>query len=144
MASQPHIDLSLPPDLYARIQDAAAVSGRPLESVLVESLDLLFGATVVDWDNLAAAIEVLPDAQLWALVYRRMPWPDRLRLRGLTAQSQATRLASDEQEELAALIDDADRFMVLRSRALSVLQSRGQRILEFIDPEQDESSATAN
>ncbi len=132
MAIQSHIDLSLPPDLYARIQDAAAISGRPLESVLVESLDLLFGATAVDWDNLAATIEVLPDAQLWALVYRRMPWSDRLRLRELTTQGQASPLADDEQEELATLIDDVDCLTVLRSRALSVLQSRGHRIQDYL------------
>lgn len=134
MAAHPHIHLDLSPDLYTRIQDVAARSGRPIEVVLVETLDLLFGAAPPDWDRLSATIDVLPDAQLWAIVHRRMPWQTSLRLRDLAAQGQQRALSDDEQTELTALIDDADRLTVLRSRALLALQHWGHNVQHEIDP----------
>lgn len=128
MAVHPRIYLDLSPDLYARIQDVAARSGRPIEAVLVETLDLLFGATLLDWDRLAATIDALPDAQLLAVVHRRLPWGMSLRLHELTVQGQQGPLTDDEQAELTALIDEADRLTVLRSRALLALQRRGHNV----------------
>jgi hypothetical protein len=74
MAATRPIQLNLPADLYARIQEVAARSDQPVESVLVESLALLFGTSFVDWDHLTATLDTLPDAQLWALVYRVVAW----------------------------------------------------------------------
>lgn len=132
MATTPRIHLDLPPALYTRIQDAAARSGRPVEDVLVESLDLLFGASSVDWDHLAATLEVLSDAELWALVHRRMTWIESARLRELTVQGQGAPLSNQEQRELAALIDTADHWTLLRSRALLTLQQRGHTIQDHL------------
>jgi len=128
MAATLPIQLSLPADLYARIQEAAARSDRPVESVLVESLALLFGAPSADRDHLAATLEALPDAQLWTLVYRRMAWIASGRLRDLTARGKAVALSDEEQVELAALIDEADRMTLLRSQALLVLHQRGHNV----------------
>lgn len=128
MVATPRINLDLPPDLYTRIQDAAVRSGRPVEAVLVESLDLLFGATSVDWDQRATTIEAFSDAELWALVYRRIAWADSARLRELTARGKQDSLTEDEQTELAALIAGMDRLTLLRSRALLVLQERGYNV----------------
>jgi len=128
------IQLSLPADLYERIQEAAARSDRPVESVLVESLGLLFGVPSADRDHLAAALEALSDAQLWALVYRRMAWIAGGRLRDLTARGKAVALSDEEQAELAALIDEADRMMLLRSQALLVLQQRGHNVQDQLRP----------
>jgi hypothetical protein len=41
--SQPTIQLELPPELMERAEQIARDSNRPLETVLVESLELLFG-----------------------------------------------------------------------------------------------------
>ena len=128
MAVSPRIQLDLPPDLYMRVQDAAARSGRPVEAVLVESLDLLFGASSIDWEQLTAKVEDLADAQLWALVYRRMPWAEVAWLRELTVRGKQGALPGDQQAELTALITDADRFTLLRSRVLLTLQERGHNV----------------
>jgi hypothetical protein len=122
------VQLNLPADLYERIQEAAARSDRPVESVLVESLTLLFDAPSVDWDHLTAALETLTDAQLWALVYRRVAWTAGGRLRDLTARGKRAPLPNGEQAELAALIDEADRMTLLRSQALLILQRRGHEV----------------
>lgn len=115
-------------DLYERIQEAATRSDQPVESVLIESLALLFGAPSVDWEHLLATLEALPDAQLWALVYRRVAWTAGGRLRELTARGKKAPLSGEEQAELAALIDEADRMMLIRSQALLILQQRGHNV----------------
>ncbi len=128
MAASRPIELNLPADLYGRIQEAAARSDQPVESVLVESLALLFGTSPIDWDHLTATLETLPDAQLWALVYRRVTWIAGGRLRELTARGKQAPLSDEEQAELAMLVDEADRMMLLRSQALLVLQQRGHAV----------------
>ncbi len=128
MAASRPIELNIPTDLYERIQEAAARSDRPVESVLVESLALLFGTPPVDWDHLSAALETLPDAQLWALAYRRVTWIAGGRLRELTARGKQAPLSDEEQAELAMLLDEADRMMLLRSQALLVLQQCGHNV----------------
>lgn len=122
------LSLHLPAALYERIRDAATRSDRPVESVLVESLALLFGEPAANWDQLAATLETLSDAQLWALVYRRQSWIAGGRLRDLSAQGRQASLLPDEQVELDTLIDEADRAMLVRSRALLVLQQRGHQV----------------
>ncbi len=122
------LSLHLPAALYERIQDAATRSDQSVEFVLVDSLTLLFGEPAVDWDQLAVTLDTLSDAQLWALVYRRQSPIARGRLRDLSAQGRHAPLRPDEQTELATLIDEADRAMLLRSRALVVLQQRGHPV----------------
>ena len=128
MAATLSIHLNVPADLYARIQEAATRSDQPVEAVLVESIGLLFGAPSIDWDHLATTLETLTDEQLWALVYRRMAWVAAGRLRDLTGRGRQAPLSEEEQVELDALIDEADRMTLLRSHALLMLQQRGHNV----------------
>jgi hypothetical protein len=132
MADTHSIQVDLPVELFEQIREAAARSDQPVESVLVDSLSLLFGTPWTDWEQLMATLETLPDAQLWALVYRRMAWPAGGRLRELTARGKQAALSDEEQNELAALIDDADRQTLLRSRALLALRQRGHDIQKLL------------
>lgn len=132
MATTLPIQLNVPADLYARIQEAAARSERPVEMVLVESLALLFNAPSVDWDHLAATLDALSDAQLWALVHRRAAWMAAGRLHDLTAQGKQEDLSDAEQDDLAALVDEVDRMTLLRSQALRILQQRGHNIHDYL------------
>jgi len=50
------------------------------------------------------------------------------RLRDLTARGKQESLSEEEQAEIAGLIDEADRMMLLRSQALLVLQQRGHSV----------------
>lgn len=132
MATTLPIQLNLPADLYARIQEVAARTEQPVEAVLVDSLALLFSMPPVNWEHLEATLETLSDAELWALVYRRVAWTAAERLRDLTARGRQTRLSGEEQDELTALIDEADRMMLLRSRALVILQQRGHNVRDYL------------
>jgi len=73
--TQKSITLELPDDLYHRIEEAAESTDRPMETVLLESLDLLFHAA---HRELEADLTTCITPQLWAVVYRRLS--DRLTL----------------------------------------------------------------
>lgn len=132
MAAPLPIQLNLPADLYARIQEAAARSERPMETVLVDSLALLFDAPAADWERLAATLDTLNDAQLWALVHRRVAWTAAGRLRDLTARGKQAELSDEERDEIVALVDEADRMTLLRSQALRLLQQRGHDVRGYL------------
>jgi hypothetical protein len=134
MAGTHSIRVDLPAELFEQIREAATRSDQPMESVLIDSLALVFGTPRSGWEPPTETLEALPDAQLWALVYRGMAWQEGARLRELTARGKQAVLSSEEQAELAALIDEADRLMLLRSRALLALRQRGHNIEKLLQP----------
>jgi hypothetical protein len=132
MAMTHSIRLELPGEVYEHARHAAARSDQSVEAVLVASLALLFGQPPGGWDHLAAILETLPDEQLWALVYRRLAWPLGSRLHELSARGKQGSLTEEEQTELEALIEEADRYALLRSRALLLLQERGHDVTSSV------------
>jgi len=128
------ITLDLPDDLYERVQQMAALSQRPVERVVLESLRLLFvpPPSSVDLASTLAALSGYADAQLWAVVYQRLAWPQSQRLHELSAKQKFERLTEDEQHELADLLGANDRAMLLRSEALGLLKNRGYDIEAYL------------
>src|SRR6185436_15907001 len=96
-------------------REIADDSQRPVESVLIDSLTLLFG-------NLPAIppeqLETYTDEQLWALVHRLLAWPQDARLHELTLLSKQRSLSPTEQNELESLVNAYDQYVLLRSAAL--------------------------
>ena len=88
------ITLDLPEDLYERVRQVAEQSQRPLERVLVESIRLLFvlPPTATDVATTLAAMPGYSDAQLWAVVYQRLAWPQSQRLHELSAKNKLEKL----------------------------------------------------
>lgn len=118
------VQLDLPEELYERVRQIAENSQRPLETVLIESLALMFG----DLPDEALPVEQfdsLADAQLWAVVYRQFAPDKDNRLHELTAMGKNRALSTNEQAELESLISQYDRYVLLRSKALLVLKQRG-------------------
>jgi len=123
------VTLHLPDELYESVQEVAEASERPLEDVLLESIGVLFRRPSSDLNAMLAELANYSDSQLWAVVYRRLPWPQSLRLRELNAKGQ---LDDAERHELEQLIDLVDRYMLLRSEALLLLKQRGQDVDTYL------------
>ena len=128
------VHITIPADLYSRIAAEASHHDRPVESLLVESLSLLFGAAPLNWDDLELTLDTLSDAQLWAIAHRRMAWAASGHFHDLTARGQQRPLSGSDQGQLEMLIDEADSIMVIRSKALRILQQRGPCCRERITP----------
>jgi hypothetical protein len=128
------VTVDLPDDLYERVQQVAAQSQRPVERVVLESLRLLFVPPPSSAD-LATSLAALPsysDAQLWAMVYQRLAWPQSQRLHELSAKNKLERLTKEEQLELEDLLSSNDQAMLLRSEALRLLKNRGYNIEAYL------------
>ena len=128
------ITLDLPDDLYEHVRQVAVQSQRPLERVVLESLRLLFAppSTSADGATGLAALSNYADEQLWAVVYRHLPWPQSQRLHALSIQNKLGRLTENEQPELEDLLSLNDRIMLMRSEALLILKSRGHNIATYL------------
>ena len=128
------ITLDLPDDLYEQVHLVAAQSQRPIERVVLESLCLLFvpPPSSADLATSLAALSGYSDAQLWAVVYQRLAWPQSQRLHELSANKKLERLTEDEQHKLEDLLSSNDRGMLLRSEALRLLKNRGYDIEVYL------------
>ncbi len=129
------ITLDLPEDLYERVRQVAEQSQRPLERVLVESIRLLFvlPPTATDVATTLAAMPGYSDAQLWAVVYQRLAWPQSQRLHELSGKNKLEKLTEDEQSACEHLLTLNDRAMLLRSEALLLLKNRGHDIAAYLE-----------
>lgn len=133
---QKSVTLQIPAELYTAIQQAAEAAARPMETVLLESLEALF-QPILDYqdENLSdqyAWLGNASDAQLWAVVYRHLPWAASLRLHELNARAKANALSDAEADELQTLLEQVDRAMLLRSEALLLLKQRGYNLSDWL------------
>ena len=87
---QKTVTLQLPDAFYDSAQEAAEAAGRSVETLLLESIDLMFHrlSPSDDVDRTLADMRTYSDVQLWATVYRQLPWTQSLRLRELSAQGK--------------------------------------------------------
>lgn len=131
MAAQ-SITVNLPENLYKRIRQTAEDTNRPLETVLLESLALLFGEATINGKSLDSVLLSLSDEQLLGVVEQRLPWLDSMRLRELMDIDRRLGLTATEQAELNALLEEVDRQMIVRSQALALLQKRGHNIRQYL------------
>lgn len=134
MVSTQSVSVDLPEELYERIREVAERNERSVEAVLRESLEVMFGSESEEPTNQAPHLETYRDDQLWAVVYQRIAWPQRERLRDLMTRGKQGDLTAAEQTELEALLDRADHFTVLRSQALRLLKQRGHDIDRYLKP----------
>jgi hypothetical protein len=127
MAQQPII-LQLPDDLYERVRQIAEESKRPVENILLDSLELLFGNLPDDEALSPSVLGALTDEELWAIVHRPLAWPQDAYLRELTALGKQGDLSAEQRAELERLVNQVDRYVLLRSQVLLLLKQRGHDV----------------
>ena len=71
------------------------------------------------------------DTQLWGVVNQRLSRSYSLRLQELSKHNKQGILSSSEQTELNSIIDMVDRYMLVRSEALLLLQQRGHDVRSY-------------
>lgn len=116
--------LAIPEHLLNRPQRIAHENKRSVDTVLIESLDLFFG-DVAGEDLSPEALKDFSDEQLWAIVHRRLAWPQNSRLQELAALGDEGEMSAEQLNEMEGLIELVDHQMLLRSKALLLLKWRG-------------------
>lgn len=125
--AQPTVQLRIPPEIYERARQIAKANDRSVESVLLDSLSLLFGG-LPETNVTPEALKKYTDEQLWAVVHHRLAWPQDTRLRELVALGKRGQITDDERAEMERLITLVDKAMLLRSQALLLLKQRGHEV----------------
>lgn len=123
------VTMSIPDELYEQIEHIAEASERSIEAVLFETIAFSFSEpakTILD-DQLAA-LDSYTDAQLRALIYRRIPSAKRARYDELKDIAAHRSLTTSEAAEIEQYVEVYDSFVLLRSKVLSLLQQRGYDI----------------
>lgn len=132
------VELEIAPEIEDHVRIIAAGENCSIESVLQEGLALLFGGdSVVEYQ--LDRLDDCNDEQLWALIHQRLTRLQDNRMRELLDRGNQGTITDQEQAELTHFVDLVDRQMLLRSRALVILQERGHDIDTYLNaaPEAD-------
>ena len=132
------IELELSATVEDQVRVIAAGENCSVEAILQEGLALLFGNDPIAEHQLDR-LDDCSDAQLWALVYRRLTAAQDSRMRKLLDRGSQGLLTAQEQDELRHHVDQVERQMLLRSRALALLKERGHNINIYLGAEPEAS-----
>lgn len=137
--SEQIVTLELPKPLWEWAERTAAVTQRPVEKVLVDSLAATMPPLLDDvpdeFRGALVRLETKTDAELWAITRQKLK-PKRLReYDNLLEKNCNGTLTAHEGRKLEQLRKDADRMMLMRARAFVLLQWRGYRLPTVDDME---------
>ena len=125
------VTLDIPATLYSRIEQRAARTQRSVEE---ELLDVLTSALPASEDlpaDLAAALAplaLLDDTALWRAAQSHLSADAVARLEALHLKRQSEGLSDTEEAEVARLVRQYERTMLVRARAVALLKQRGKDV----------------
>lgn len=119
----------LPENIYRRLQRTSEMTRRPLEDVVLQTIRGNLPPVVDDvpsdlWDEMAS-LQNLNDEALWLAARKPLGSGQWQRHENLLRKNQDGTLTSTDQDELAGLRADTDRFVLRRSYAFALLKWRG-------------------
>lgn len=129
------VTLSLPEDLYVRLEQTALATSQSLTDMLVHAVRV---GSPPDWSQSPAefqadlaALDRLDDDTLWRIARGRRGEAETALLSELLDKNTDGTLTAGERLELDSLVNDADRFMLRKAHAAALLQWRGHAVPPF-------------
>lgn len=126
------VTLPLPESLFLRFQRMARATRQPLTDLLLRAVEV---GGPPDWEDAPArfqadlaALDRLDDDALWRVARSQSPQASVIRLQELLDQRAERRLTPEEQSELEALVEEADRLMLCKAHAAALLRWRGHAL----------------
>lgn len=134
--------IQMPQSLYRRLERLAEISRRPLENVVVQTLDSSVPPLPDDLPEEMRgdllALEALDDDALWQ-VARGTVSPERQEQhRLLLEKNRLGTIAESERETLVQLRREADQLMLRKAYAYVLLKWRGHRLPTLAELEAQE------
>jgi len=122
------LTLHLPDPLYARLQERARQFNRTLEAELLEVLNTAVTVEESLPDSLAegvARLDGMDDSELWQAARSSLSKREATLLEVLHLKRQKNGLSESEASNLAELVRQYERSMLIRARAAALLKQRG-------------------
>lgn len=122
------ITLSLPEDVSVKIRSIARETNQTVEQILLNYLkDLSEPLPVLpaDIQDELKALQYLSDDTLWTIARDQMAEDIQNRAHVLMQKNNQEALTQLEQAELDQLVERADRLMLRKAEAASILRKRG-------------------
>lgn len=123
------VTLQLPEPVFRYFQQMAVATKRPLEQVVRQSVEGNLPPSVatmpVEMNHGLLALQGLPVEQLLAVAAEQVSPAEQARHLELLERNSAGALTASEEQELATLRLAADRLMLRKAYAWSVLRWRG-------------------
>jgi hypothetical protein len=121
------IVLTVPDEISERARQIAATTALPVEQVLLDHLKTLSSplpslppAEQAELD----ALKNLSDDTLWTIAREQMAEDAQARALNLMKRNDGGKISQDELAELERLVQRADRLMLRKAEAASILQQR--------------------
>jgi hypothetical protein len=125
------VTIALSDDLYRQALRLATESAQPLETVLVKRLEMVLddlAGLSPDEQAELAAMQHLSDDALWSMARERFPQAVDLRQQVLGERNSRGSITTDEQAELAQLVERGNRLLVRKAEAMAILTRRGWQV----------------
>jgi hypothetical protein len=122
------VTLRLPYPLYRRASHAASILRRPVEEVLITTLDTALPPLEEVPADIRAevdALNTLSDDALWEVAQSTTPVQQQERLDTLLDAQSMRPLTTDEATELEGLRTEYGRILLCKARAYALLSKRG-------------------
>ncbi|MBM3234747.1 hypothetical protein FJZ31_00435 [Candidatus Poribacteria bacterium] len=131
------VTLQLPEVIYERVRRAAEATKRPVEEVLVKTIEAMMPPTVDDlplsYREEFLSMESLSDYELLKVAESIMPPTQQRRYSFLLRKNQKGTLTEKEREQLAQLGAEARKLTLRKSHAYAILKWRGHRIPTLVE-----------
>ena len=122
------ITLSLPDELSEKVRAIANNTNQSVEEVLLDyirNLSIHVPALPPDEQAELDALRHLSDDTLWTIAQDQLPVYLQTRAHDLMSKNNHETLPPDEEVELNQLVERADRLMVRKAEAATILRQRG-------------------
>lgn len=129
------VTVSLPSSLYERLVRRAQRTHRTVEAELVDAVATLPDEPdelPADMAEAIVALHLLEDGDLWRAAEQRLAGDKANRIEELHLERQSEGLSASEIEELATLMKEYMRIMLVRSRAAALLKQRGHDVSRLL------------
>lgn len=130
--SEATVAIHMPEPLYQRLQRLAALTQRPLESLVLQALDANIPPLLEEMPEHIradlAALETLDDVALRQVAHGSWSAEQSARYSVLLAKERAGTLTSAEQETLEELYHEANSQMLRKAYANALLKWRGHQL----------------
>jgi len=128
MMTMQTVSVELPRSVFLKLKRAAELTHRPIEEVLVATVNVALvepPGLPAELANELAAMNLLSDEALWAAAYPSLSPAEQSRLSQLNHKAGERPLTKAEQAEQEHLLTGYHRSVLRRAKALAILAQRG-------------------